>query len=270
MILLLFLLLSLSFSAQAEIYLWLDAEGNQHFSDKPQRNAQVFQVHAGYTYYEVSKVYDGDTILLANGKRLRLSGINTPEVEGRYKSAQAGGEAAKRWLIKKLKNSKVRLEVDVERKDKYDRLLAHLFTEEQEHINLELVENGLASVNIYPPNLKYTAALLAAQRAAEYGKKGIWKDKAYAPKAVEQIRTGSYNGWQRVLGSIKHFRHERKYSYLDLTAYFSLKMSKKSLSLFPALASYTGKKVEVRGWVSKHKQSYSMFIRHPSAIIRLE
>ncbi len=265
--LLFFLFLLLSFSIDAEIFLWVDADGKKHFSDKPHQNAQVLQIDAGYSYYVVKKVFDGDTVLLSNGKKVRFLGVNTPEVEGRNKSVQAGGEEARQWLIQKLKNKKVRLEPDVEKKDKYNRLLAHLFTEEKEHINLELVKNGLASVNIHPPNLKYTDELLLAQKEAERDKKGIWSYKEYATKSAEQIKKGRYKGWQRVTGEIKNIRHTRKYSYLNITDVFSLKIAKKSLVLFPELDSYLGKKIEVRGWINKHKASYSMFIRHPGAIV---
>lgn len=261
----LFLLIS-SFSAQAEIFQWLDAKGNKHFSDKPHLGAKTFQVDAGYSYYRVKKVYDGDTILLANGKKVRFLGINTPEVEGRHKSVQAGGEQAKQWLIAKLKNKKVRLEKDVEKKDKYGRLLAHIFTENKEHLNLELVRAGLASVSIYPPSLKYISELVEAERQAERNGVGIWGYDEYAPKQVAELKQGSVKGWQRVVGKIKKIRHARKNSYLDFSGGFTVKIKKKSHKFFPKLEDYVGKQVEVRGWISKRKNNYSMFIRHSSAI----
>ncbi len=264
-LLMLFLLFFLS-SAQAEIFQWFDAKGNKHFSDKPHQGATALKVNAGYTYYQVKKIYDGDTILLANGKKVRFLGINTPEVEGRHKSAQAGGEQAKQWLFKKLNNSKVRLEKDVEKKDKYGRLLAHVFTEDKEHINLELVKRGLASVNIYPPNLKYSQVLLKAEHQAEQNRQGIWGYDEYAPKQAKDINQGGFKGWQRVRGMIKKIRHTRKNSYLDFSDSFALKINRKAFRYFPDLESYVGKSVEVRGWIGRRKNSYSMFVRHPSAI----
>ena len=268
--LLFFLILLLPYTAHAEIFAWEDEYGRKHFSDKPQHNARHLKINPGYSYYFVKKVFDGDTVLLSNGKKVRFLGVNTPEVEGRNKSAQAGGDDAKQWLIEKLKNKKVRLEPDVEKKDKYGRLLAHLFTEQKEHLNLELVKRGLASVNIYPPNLKYSDEFLRAQKIAETDKQGIWHLKEYAPKPAKQIKNGSFKGWQRVKGRIKNIRQSRKYSYLDFTDVFSVKIAKKSLGLFPDLNNYIGKKVEVRGWISKQKKRYSMFVRHPAAIVFIE
>ena len=114
---LLSLLLIFSFSVQAKIFHWLDDNGQKHFSDKSHQGAQTFQLNAGYSYYSVKKVYDGDTILLSNGNKVRFLGINTPEVEGRNKQAQAGGDEAKQWLVNQLKGTKVRLEKDVEKQE---------------------------------------------------------------------------------------------------------------------------------------------------------
>jgi len=260
------LLFFISFCLHAEIFQWTDNKGNKHFSDKPHQGAKSLHVQAGYSYYHVKKVYDGDTVLLDNGKKVRFLGINTPEVEGRNKSAQAGGQEAKRWLQKALKNKKIRLEKDVEKQDKYKRLLAHLFTEDKQHINLELVKRGLASINIYPPNLKYTDDLLRAEKQAESSGFGIWSYQQYRPKPVSQIKQGSFKGWQRVIGQIKTIRHTRKYSYLNLSDTFSLKIAKQAKKLFPNLDDYLGKSVEVRGWINRHKDKYTMIIRHPSAI----
>lgn len=263
---LIFLVILFSFSAQAEIFQWLDGNGHKHFSDRPHQGAKTLQVNAGYTYYQVKKVYDGDTVLLTDGTKVRFLGINTPEVEGRYKSAQAGGDEAKRWLAARLKNKKIRLETDVKKQDKYGRLLAHVFTEDKSYINLELVKSGMATVIIHPPNLKYTDDLLAAQQQAEQQQAGVWSRKEYASQQLDQIKQSGFNRWQRVTGRIKNVHHTRKYSYLNLSDKFALKIERKYSGLFPELNSYVGQQVEARGWINRHNNRYSMFIRHPSAI----
>lgn len=264
-----FLLLLIPLSTQAETFQWTDAKGNKHYSDKTHPDAKQLQLNPGFSYYQVKRVFDGDTILLANGMKVRLSGVNTPEVERRNKPAQAGGEKAKRWLINRLKNVKVRLEKDVEKRDKYGRLLAHIFTDDKEHINLELVRNGLATVNIHPPNLKYADELLKVQQQAEQNQSGIWNYKEYAPRPASDINNSARKGWQRIIGQIKNVRHTRKYSYLNCTDRFALKIERKFNNLFPDLESYIGKEIEARGWINKHKKHYSMFIRHPGEIIEI-
>jgi endonuclease YncB( thermonuclease family) len=263
------LLLFIPFSTQAENYQWTDVKGKKHFSDKVHPDAKLLKLDPGYSYYQVKKVYDGDTILLANGTKVRLSGINTPEIERRRKPAQTGGIEAKHWLINKLKNVKVRLEKDIEKRDKYGRLLAHIFTDNKVHINLELVRAGLATVNIHPPNLKYVDELLKGQRDAEKAQSGIWNYVEYAPRQASNINISTSKGWQRIIGRIKNVRHTRKYSYLNCSDDFALKIERKYINLFPDLEHYIGMRIEARGWVNKHKKHYSMFIRHPSEIIEM-
>lgn len=262
----LLLLLVFSLTAQAEIFQWTDQYGNKHYSDKSHQGAKTLQISKEYSFYQVKKVYDGDTVLLRNGKKVRFLGINTPEVEGRNKSAQAGGEAAKKWLQNKLKNKKIRLEKDVEKKDKYGRLLAYIFTEDKQNINLELVKRGLATVNIHPPNLKYSNELLAAESNAEKGGLGVWRYSDYAVKSASKIKGSRFKGWQRVTGTVRDIHQSRKYIYLNLTDTFALKIQRSSKAYFPDIDSYLGKVIEGRGWINKNKSRYNMFIRHSSAI----
>ncbi len=265
MFLILFLL-CFSFLAQAEVFQWIDDQGKYHFSDKARQGSKVFQLEKSHSYYQVKKIYDGDTILLKNGKKIRFLGVNTPEVEGRNKSAQAGGEEAKQWLVAKLKNKKVRLEMDVEKKDKYGRVLAHVFTEDKQHLNLELIKLGLGNLNIYPPSLKYLDAMLNAAKKAESSQLGIWARKEYKLKKIRDITKANYKGWQRVVGIIKNIRHTRKNSYLNFSDGFSVRIAKNSFKYFPALEKYVGQRVEVNGWINKRKDKFSMFVRHSSAI----
>lgn len=267
---LLWVFLWLSTASYGAIFTGIDTAGKRYFTDQPQQSAQRLQVNTTAGYYDVKRVYDGDTILLAGGKKVRLLGINTPEVANRDKAAEAGGDEAKQWLIAKLKGQQLRLVTDRNKKDKYGRWLAHVFTKAQVHVNLELVENGMATVTIYPPNVDYADALLLAQNRAQLAKRGIWGDAAYTPKLASQINAQNYRGWQRVIGRVTTLYHANKYSYLNIGDQFSLVIPKKSLALFPPLATYVGKQVEARGWISRRKQRYSLFVKHPSAIVVME
>lgn len=253
--------------AAAEVYEWIDAQGKHHYSDRHQQdNARILAVDVGLTYYAVEKVYDGDTILLKNGQKVRFLGVNTPEVAGRHKNAEQGGEEAKAWLQQRLQHKKVRLEADVEKKDKYQRTLAHVFTEDKQHVNLELVRQGLATVNIYPPNLKYVEKLLAAQQAAENAGLGLWGDSVYAPEGFQAISQVNYQGWRRITGRVSALKVTAKYSYLQFSDRFSVRIENKWLGLFPPLNDYVGKEVEVRGWINKSKDRFTVLVRHPGEL----
>ncbi|MGR9046885.1 MAG: thermonuclease family protein [Gammaproteobacteria bacterium] len=250
----------------ADVYRWHDQNGRTHFSDKPRPGAEIVDLEPGHAFSHIARVYDGDTVLLADGRKVRLLGINTPEVEGRNKTEEAGGEEARRWMTEKFNGVRVRLAQDVEKRDNYGRTLAHLFTEQQRHINLELVKAGLAAVTIYPPNLQYTDALVAAQDDAEKAGRGIWSQPAYAPKPAGQISGKNYKGWQRIVGRIIGLRQTRKFVYLELNGSLDARIERKNLALFPDLSSYRDKTLELRGWLNKSRGRFSMLIRHPSAI----
>ncbi|BCG63978.1 MAG: micrococcal nuclease [Methyloprofundus sp.] len=262
----LLLLCLLSQLSQAAVFQWTDAQGRKHYSDSKQRNATEYTIRRDYSYYAVQKVYDGDTIQLIDGRKIRLLGINTPEVEHSRNEAQAGGDIAKQWLIQQLAGSKVRLEFDQEKQDKYHRYLAHIFTEQGLHINLELVRLGYASLNVFPPNLKYVAELLKAEQTAEALQVGIWKYADYVPKSASQLTKKNSSGWQRVWGRVESVKYTHKNVYLQLEDNFTVRLSNKNSQYFTDLNVLQGQQVEVRGWVRRYRQGYSMLLRHPSAM----
>jgi endonuclease YncB( thermonuclease family) len=259
-------LLCLSGWVNAEIYEWQDAGGSKHFTDRPVADSKIVDIQPGYDYVRIKIVYDGDTVELEDGRKIRFLGINTPEIQHRDKPAEAGGEEAKRWLIEQLKNTKVRLEMSAEKIDKYGRTLAHLFTEKNQHLNLQLVAAGLATVNIYPPNLLYVDELVKTQHQAEQAKLGIWGRPEYAAIPVASLTESEHSGWVRLIGKVVNVRTTRNWVYLEFSAGFDARIENQWLNLFPDVNGYLGKTIEVRGWLNKSKGHLSMLIRHPSAI----
>jgi len=92
----------------------------------------------------VTYVYDGDTVKLANGEKVRLIGIDCPEMRDNDKlfaDARRTGEDAQKlkalgqrsyeFARQLLDNRRVRLEFDIQRRDKYGRLLAYVYTREE-------------------------------------------------------------------------------------------------------------------------------------------
>ncbi|MEY3808352.1 MAG: hypothetical protein RI893_1328 [Pseudomonadota bacterium] len=250
----------------AEIYEWQDVNGGTHFSDRSVAKAKILDIKPGYDFYRVKTVYDGDTLVLEDGRKIRFLGINTPEIQHRDKLADAGGDEAKRWMLEQLKDTKVRLEISAEKTDKYGRTLAHLFTEKKQHLNLQLVEAGLAATSIFPPNFLYVDQLVKAEAKAEQAGLGIWGRPEYAPIAVSSLTEAGHPGWTRLVGKVINIRNTRKSVYLEFSDAFDVRIESQWLDLFPDVNGYLGKTIEVRGWLNKNKGHLSMLIRHPSAI----
>lgn len=120
------------------------------------------------------RVDDGDTItvLLGNrhSERIRLIGIDAPEM-----GQKRWGERAKRHLAGMLASSRnIYIEYDVERKDKYGRLLAYVRTADGRLVNAEMLKDGYAVLFTFPPNVRHVDELTAAQRQARERRLGIW------------------------------------------------------------------------------------------------
>ncbi|MHC4277658.1 MAG: thermonuclease family protein [Planctomycetota bacterium] len=123
----------------------------------------------------VSKVIDGDTIELANGERVRYIGINTPEISGVDKMTQELGKKAKAYNEKLVLHKEVRLEFDVEERDKYGRLLAYVYTDGNGVlVNAALIKAGFATASSYPPNVKHDEFFMTLENKARQKGRGLW------------------------------------------------------------------------------------------------
>jgi len=127
---------------------------------------------------------DGDTVVLDGNEKVRLIGINTPESVDPRRPVQWYGKEASAYTAGLLRGRRVRVEHDVERKDRYGRTLAYLHLEDGTFVNLRLVEEGYALAYRYPPNVKYAEEFRLAERRARESKKGLWSDAVKAGSLV--------------------------------------------------------------------------------------
>ena len=141
-------------------------------------------------YDYVTRVIDGDTIDLRKIGRVRLLGIDTPESRINSKlerdAKRTGkdvstiitmGKKATEITMALAMGKKVRVEFDVEKKDRYDRWLAYIYLPDGRMLNAELIKEGYAQVYTFPPNVKYTDRFLELQREAREEKRGFWKEE---------------------------------------------------------------------------------------------
>jgi micrococcal nuclease len=122
---------------------------------------------------------DGDTVDVRLGQveeRVRLIGIDTPESVAQDRPVECFGPEAKARLAELLpEGTEVRLERDVEARDRFDRLLAYVYrTEDDALVNLVLVQEGYAEARRYEPNVARQADLDRAEDAARAAGRGLW------------------------------------------------------------------------------------------------
>lgn len=141
-----------------------------------------------YADIYIKRVVDGDTIELENGERVRLIGIDTPEMHESDKlysdSKKTGqdvqtikelGKRSYQFTKDLLEAKRVRLEFDVEKQDKYERLLAYVYLPDGTFANAEIVRQGFASLMTIPPNVKYADLLLKLFQEARENHCGLWQ-----------------------------------------------------------------------------------------------
>ena len=125
----------------------------------------------------VVRVVDGDTIHVRIGARVekvRYIGVNTPEVHHPTKGEEPGGREAAEVNRRLVEGQAVRLELDVQERDRYGRLLAYVWIGDL-MINAELVRLGYAQVMTIPPNVRYQEMFLKLQREAREAGRGLWR-----------------------------------------------------------------------------------------------
>jgi micrococcal nuclease len=148
-----------------------------------------FSVFAHATdYVKCIKVIDGDTIKIATGENVRLIGVDTPESRRNkklYRDADrskedvdaiiAMGKESAKFTTGLVLGKDVRLEFDVQKQDRYGRLLAYVYLEDGAFVNAEIIKQGYGSPMTVPPNVKHADLFRQLYQEARENKKGLWQ-----------------------------------------------------------------------------------------------
>jgi len=127
----------------------------------------------------IDRVVDGDTIVaIIDGQRekVRLIGIDTPETVKPDSPVECFGPEASAFTKSLLpEGTPIRIERDVEARDKYDRLLGYIYrADDGLFVNLEIIAKGYANLLTYPPNVAHVEEFKAAATAAREADLGLW------------------------------------------------------------------------------------------------
>jgi micrococcal nuclease len=196
-------------SLWAEIYIWVDRDGQTHFTDNqalvppeyrdrtqvrpsspasevlPQTTpsapmkqgkkpsaSRAGRSSAGGTA-RVIAVLDGDTIVVGGGEKVRYAGLNTPETHHPEKLPEYCGREAFEANRRLVAGKTVRLEYDERRRDKYGRLLAYVYVDGL-FVNAELIRQGYAQVSTYKDAQRHHETFVRLQRQAIAARRGLW------------------------------------------------------------------------------------------------
>ena len=223
----------------------------------------------------ITKVIDGDTVILADGRHVRLIGINTPETGKRDQPEQPLARQAKKQLQTLLRTGKVLLTPGKQPRDHYGRTLAYLDVEGVD-VQAALLGAGMGWLVAIPPNIGRLKAYQTQQKRAEKQRRGIWANPRYQPRDESKL-TAKDTGFQLVRGRIQSIGHSRKNVYLNFGAHFAVRISHGNWqNYFPESKEvFRNKVVIISGWIRKQhggksggkkREKLIMSLGHPAMI----
>ena len=217
--------------------------------------------------YEVAWVYDGDTLRLEDGRKIRLIGIDTPELGRDGKPGEPHARQALQRLRRLVEDGggRVRLRLGPDQRDHYGRYLAHLYLPDQRDAAEQLLQEGLGRATIMPPNIHHLNCLLEAERRARDAGRGLWRQ---AQVADARALPKSAHGFRLVRGHIQRVGDSRRSLWLNLEGGLALRIDRQDLTNFPGLQEreLVGRELEVRGWIYLRNGEQRMQVRHGAAI----
>jgi micrococcal nuclease len=128
----------------------------------------------------VTRVVDGDTIVVRLGsgreERVRYIGIDTPESVKPGTPVECFAKEASDANARLVEGRVVRLVRDVSERDRYGRLLAYVYRDEDDlFVNEALVRDGFAHAKQYRPDVRFADRLEGVMEDARSASRGLWK-----------------------------------------------------------------------------------------------
>jgi micrococcal nuclease len=218
---------------------------------------------------QVRHVHDGDTLILADNRKLRLIGINTPELarEGDPPEALALKSRDRlRELLVRHSNS-ARILDGREKRDRHGRLLAHLWLPDGTNLTARLLREGLGWAIVVPPNVRYVDCYLASEKAARSGAMGVWSNPDLAPTQSTDLNLRD-RGFHRVAGRVTRVNHGGGATWINLQGQFAVRIPDSDLHWFeqPPDQTWVGQELAVRGWLYPVRGELRVTAYHPAAL----
>jgi endonuclease YncB( thermonuclease family) len=226
----------------------------------------------------VQSVIDGDSLTLADGRTVRMVGIQAPKLpKGRPNFVEwPFAREAQAALSELVQGRSVTLHFGGTRQDRYGRVLAQLAREDRLWVQGELIRRGLARVYTFPDNRAAAAEMLALEREARAQRRGLWADPFFAIRHPEEA--GRFTGqFELVEGKIVDGARTGNAVFLNFGAdwhtAFTLRLNSEALRLFRSDGvdplALIGATVRVRGYIRRDRDRAIMDITHPEEIERL-
>lgn len=201
---------------------------------------------------EISSVVDGDTIRLTDGRKVRLIGINTPEL---HPGPEPFANEAKRSLSRLLAGNEAILLPGLDDRDSHGRLLAHVFDMKGQSVEAALLLQGLGWHVAISPNLGLADCLSAMEQQARDQGKGVWSQP---PTKVSDVEHG---GFYLLRGRVTKVTLARTW-WISLEGRVAARIAPQNQPQFlrSEIEGLTGRVIELRGWIyPAHSNKYELW-----------
>ncbi|UCF75315.1 MAG: thermonuclease family protein [Betaproteobacteria bacterium] len=215
----------------------------------------------------VRHALDGDSLMLDDGRQLRLIGINAPEMGSKDRAEQPLARAARTLLANLVDGQTLRLRFDPETRDRYGRMLAYAQTGRGDAIDEILLRLGLAWMVAVPPNVSDVKRLRAAEDEARRAARGVWNEPSFRPLPADALRA-EHSGFRFITGRVSEVREARHAYFLALAPNVVIAAPReywKRYFDFPARA-LRGELITVRGWLKVKNTVLRMRLEHPAML----
>ena len=214
----------------------------------------------------VRHVFDGDSFVLADGREIRLIGVNAPEFGKDGAPNQPLAKAARDRLAKLIAGRQVLLSFEQERQDHYGRWLAHAALPDGSGVEEILLREGLAWTIAIPPNVDQLNLLLKAENEARAARRGVWAEPVYRPKPVNDL-TAKDTGFRFIEGTVQRRAQGRHVIYFDLSPRVALVVPREDWKkYFDDQSDWVGRRVIARGWLTESKGRLHLRVPHPAML----
>ncbi len=216
----------------------------------------------------VDFVADGDTVRVADGRHVRFIGLNAPETGRDGESDEPFARAARQALKRLIADAgdRVGLQIGSEARDRYDRVLAHLYLPDGRNLTRLLLERGYGLRVAVPPNLAHQDCYAQAEEAAREAGRGVWTRARYRGVPAERLGPEA-GGFAVVTGRIVRVGESRRAYWLELDGGLTLRLAKSDLPYFgDEPHGHEGRRLRVRGWIYRVDGEPRMNLRHPAAV----
>lgn len=218
----------------------------------------------------LAKVLDGDTISLGDGRRVRLIGVNTPELSHYGQPKEPGADQATRFVRQFLADPSIRIGIGKDPQDHYKRTLAHVYRADGGSLEEALLDAGLAQQIVFPPNLDLAECLHRAEQHARSAGRGLWRGGRFGPVAVTRLDEEA-GGFHLLQGRVTRTARTRSSWWIELDGRVSLRVARADWKYFDAgmPESLLGKVIEARGWLIWRSAKDRGDDRHPPWILTI-